>query len=666
MKGVGPAVGKLLNHCGIETVEDFLFYFPRIYDDRRNLPPISHLEPNAVQTCVGTINYLSESQTKGHVAMIKCLISDATGSLVAIWFNQPFMKKVLKIGQKILVKGKVEHNAYTNEVQMGVTETEVHLHIGEIVPCYPLIEGLHQYKMRQIARTVLDDYLQGLTDPCPNPKLMNLKDAVKNLHFPKDSESYTHARHRVVFDEFFYFQLALARKQTHYQKKLGFKLKTDGEKVSAYLKNLPYTLTQAQMRVIQEIGKDVALDHCMNRLLQGDVGCGKTDVAVMAILFAIESGKKAAIMAPTEILAEQHFYKFSKYLSPLNIPIVLLTGKIKSKERKKALEILKNGTPCVAIGTHALIQDPVEIPGLGLAVIDEQHRFGVMQRILLSQKSENPHALFMTATPIPRSLMLTCFGDLDKSIIDEMPPGRKPAKTSCVKEADLPKVYNFCRTLLQRGEQIYIVYPLVEESETLDLKSATEGWEELQKTVFADYRVGLIHGRLSPAQKAEVMDNFKAGKLQVLVATTVIEVGIDVPNASMMVIHHAERFGLSQLHQLRGRIGRGASDSYCFLIAKPKTDGAKKRLKAMVDTHDGFKIAEYDLSIRGPGDMLGTKQAGLPEFKLADLIKDEKILLAAREAAFDLVRRNPDLSENKLIRERLEQHETLLLKTKLN
>jgi len=415
--------------------------------------------------------------------------------------------------------------------------------------------------------------------------------------------------------------------------------------ISRYYQLLPYTLTNAQARVIEEIMADLKKPVAMNRLIQGDVGSGKTDVAIVTLLAAIEAGKNGVLMAPTEILATQHYLKIKELLDSLGIPCTLLKGKMKKQEKQAALDIIEATDPCIIIGTHSLIEHYVALSNCGVIIIDEQHRFGVMQRIKLQDKAHNPHCLFMTATPIPRSYMLTCFGDLDKSIIDELPPGRIRPKTSLVSEEFLPQVYQQCAKRLQLGEQLYIVYPLVEESEKVDLKSAVEGFESI-KIIFKDYTVALIHGRMKPEEKKSIMHDFKENKAQILVSTTVIEVGVDIPNATIMMIQDADRFGLSQLHQLRGRIGRGGKPSFCFLVSKSNSEQAKKRFKAITDTSDGFKIAEYDLEIRGPGDILGTRQAGIPQFQLADLLRDEQVLLLARKVAKHVLATDPKLESS--------------------
>ncbi|MFC1754061.1 ATP-dependent DNA helicase RecG [Thermoproteota archaeon] len=660
IKGVGPRLGASLNKLGIETVQDFLYFFPRAYDDRRNLPKLAELRLNEVQSCIGVIQHIDESMAKRGLSVIKCLISDGFSHISGVWFNQPFLKRVLKPGYRIYIKGKVERSSFFNELQLSVYSHEIINTddayaecVGRVIPVYPLGTGMHQYKMRQISREVFQRYLPLVNDSLPEVikdkmSLMDLPKALKILHFPETREDYLKARARIVFDEFFYFQIILAQKR--WQKRAqrsSFKLETCGKRIQAYLGKLPYTLTDAQKSAVEDIAKDVSSGFSMNRLIQGDVGSGKTDVAVMALLFAIESGKNGVIMAPTQILAEQHYIKFKKYLDPLGIEILLLKSKMRVKEKREVLEGIKHKQGFVLVGTHAVIQNNVEISELGLAVIDEQHRFGVIQRVNLSQKGMEPHCLYMTATPIPRSFMLTCFGDLDKTIMDQMPPGRKPPQTHFAVESGLRQVYYFCRSQIERGSQIYIVYPLIEESEKVDLKSAIEGWEFIKTQLFPDFNVGLMHGRLSSSEKAETMERFKRNEIQILVSTTVIEVGIDVPNAVVMLIHHADRFGLSQLHQLRGRIGRGSAESHCFLISKSGADKTNPRLKAMLETTDGFKIAEHDLAIRGPGEMLGTRQSGLPDFHLADLVRDERILLSSRSLAFAIINEDPLLEKQK-------------------
>jgi ATP-dependent DNA helicase RecG len=641
-----------LNKVGIITIHDFLYYFPRDYDDRRSLPRISDLKIKENVTVMGNVSAIS-STGSGRKTIIKAVLSDKSGQIPLVWFNQPYLKSKLQTGRPVVISGRVEINKYTKYPQLTVSETEI-LEANQaqpekaILPIYPLSTGLKQTKMRSIAKSILKKYGAMIPETLPvsikrQGNLIDLHIAVEQLHFPQSEKRYLAARNRIVFDEFFIYQVSLAiNQQSKKHVQVATSLICEGDVVRNHLSSLPYTLTAAQQRVIKDIAKDVSQSNAMNRLIQGDVGCGKTDVAIMAMLFAIQSSTNAALMAPTEILAVQHVYKLQNYLDGSGVDVILLKGKMPAKERRESMAKLESGNPYLIVGTHALIQDGVNLPNVGLIVIDEQHRFGVQQRMSLSAKGYSPHCLFLTATPIPRSLMLTSFGDLDKSIIDELPPGRKPPKTYFVKSRNEKEVLNFCLSTLEKGEQVYIVFPLVEESEKIDLQSAVEGHERLS-VFFAQYSVGLLHGKMHPKDKQDVMDAFKAKKTQVLVATTVIEVGVDVPNASVMVIYHAERFGLSQLHQLRGRVGRGGTDASCFLLGDPKTENGKQRIHAMTQTTDGFKIAEFDLKIRGPGDMLGSRQAGLPDFNLGDLVRDEKILLLARGIAQQLVKNDPRL-----------------------
>ena len=649
-------MGKTLLKLGIHSVRDFILYFPRAHEDRRTLPMIRELTLNKATAFIGIVQSVTEERRKNNLHVINAIIQDAQGMVTAVWYNQKFLSKILIPGARLLLRGKLEQNSFTHQphficqdVESLLTAEDLRHSTRCIVPIYALTYGLYAAKMRQIAHSVLiPDYLRDFRDPLPESlkqqlSLMSFQDALYQMHFPSSPERGIQARQRLVFDELFVFQLALAQKRfEHHQQPTRFQLQGEGPFTRAYLENLPYTLTMAQQRVIEEIARNVGDAHAMNRLLQGDVGSGKTDVALMALLMAVQSQKKGALLAPTQILAEQHYAKCMQRLQPLGIPIHLLTGASRSRERKEIHAALSSDIPMIIIGTHALLEEPVKIPNLAVAVIDEQHRFGVLQRSTLRQKEYHPHCLFMTATPIPRSFLLTSFGDLDKSILDEMPPGRHPINTLYAKPKYQEAVWQHCEKRLQKGEQLFVVYPLIEESRTLDLSSALEGQAQLQQR-FPNYQIGLIHGRMKASEKTDIMTRFREKKCHVLVATTVIEVGIDIPNATMMVIMDAERFGLSQLHQLRGRIGRGTVASVCTLIATPKNENARKRIAAMLETTDGFRLSEIDLKIRGPGDVLGTRQAGLPEFKLADLVEDAAILKVARKAAFHLIKYDPTL-----------------------
>lgn len=667
VKGVGPNLGKLLMKKQVFTVSDFLYMFPRTYEDRRHLPEISELSGGETESFIGKIKSIQDQRTRQNKTITKAVVSDSSGTIICIWFNQPYLSKYLKIGIPYLFKAKLERTSFEPMITAQIIEHEPATDFRkEIVPVYPLSAGLYQSTLRKVARKVIE-YVVKVKDPIPSSilkglELLPISDSLVNMHFPTSLDLYERARKRIVFDEFFYFQLSLSLNRNQYKKRNGEPLKTSGSVLDSYIQKLPYSLTGDQKKSVEDIQKDVTGPNKMNRLLQGDVGSGKTDVAIVALLMAIESNRKGVLLAPTDILAEQHFLKISRRLESMEIPVYLLRGKTRKKERKVIEDALIGEEPLILIGTHAVIQDPIKMTKLGMAIIDEQHRFGVMQRMALSKKDEFCHCLYMTATPIPRSLLLSCFGDLDKSIISEMPPGRVPSKTYFLRESKLEQVYKFCLNQIEKGRQVFVVYPLVEDSEKLDLKSATEGFEQLS-TLFSMAKVGLIHGKMKQIEKSEIMQRFKKNDIQILVSTTVIEVGIDVPNSTIMIIRHAERFGLSQLHQLRGRIGRGGNESHCFLIAEPKSENANLRIKAMLDTNDGFKLAEVDMKIRGPGDILGTRQSGLPEFKVASLINDEHLLKTAKEAVSSIFKDDPKLqkSENAVLKTSLNQKYHLIL-----
>jgi ATP-dependent DNA helicase RecG len=569
-----------------------------------------------------------------------------------------------------MASGIVEKDRFQGRLQLKNAEVEIlggtedgdtsdSIHIGRLVPVYPLTEGLSLRYLRTIIHNALESYGENIAEPLPEALtsklgLLGVKDALHQIHFPEDMEQKDRALRRLVFDELFSIQLQLAyRRRQADLTESGLELNLqDGGLVDQLLQSLPFELTGAQQRVFQEIKKDLAAGKAMHRLVQGDVGSGKTVVAIMAFLVAIENGYQGAMMAPTEILAEQHYRQFQKLLTPLGLRSALLLGKQGLKERRQIQQDLLSGQIHVAVGTHALIQDGVEFANLGLIIIDEQHRFGVKQRAKLKAKGQNPELLTMTATPIPRTLALTVHGDLDVSEIDEMPAGRKPIETKIWSGRKDP-LWAFLREQIAKGRQAYIVFPLIEESETLSAKAATVEYEKLRLDVFADLKVGLMHGKLPPDEKEAVMESFRAGEFDILVSTTVIEVGVDVPNATVMVIESADRFGLAQLHQLRGRVGRGCEQSHCFLISASKSDATRQRLQIMEQTNDGFVIAEKDLEIRGPGEFLGTRQSGLPDLFLADLTKDVKVLEEARHEAIALLNQDPSLDTVPLLRDQI-------------
>jgi len=660
LKGVGPKRAALLAKLGVHTVRDVLYYAPRDYQDRTQLLSIKDIEVGTVATVVGEVLKCGSRKTRGGMHLTELFIGDETGVITATWFTRRYpMKHVAKVGDRVLASGKVN---FYDGLQLVSPDLEVlaaedvaddcqAAPAGAILPVYPATEGLPQFALRKLTASALDTSLEHEEETLPRSlldkrDLLPVQEALRHAHYPDSMTSASAARRRLAYDEFLALELAMAMRRRGIkddQHGLSFKI---GQNVDTHIRRLfPFQLTGAQDRSINEIAEDMRSPKPMNRLLQGDVGSGKTVVAVYAMLSAIANGHQAALMAPTEILAEQHFVTLQEFLASAHVEVGLFTGGVTGKERREKLEALASGDIQLAVGTHALIQKSIEFHRLGLVVVDEQHKFGVMQRAELRHKGVTPDVLVMTATPIPRTLSLTVFGDLDVSTIDEMPPGRQPIETHFVYPDKREQALNFVRQQLAAGRQAFVVYPLVEESEHLDLQAATEAADQIRNEVLPNFRIGLIHGRMKAAEKDEIMRAFRAGSFDVLVATTVIEVGIDVPNATIMVIEHANRYGLAQLHQLRGRIGRGEHESHCFLFGYPGTDDAKERLKVMTDTTDGFRIAEVDLKLRGPGEFFGTKQHGLPDLRFGDIIEDFKLLRAARQDAFELIASDPSLSD---------------------
>ncbi|HEX9653868.1 MAG TPA: ATP-dependent DNA helicase RecG [bacterium] len=656
LKGIGEKRAQALHEAGVESVLDLFYYFPRRYLDRSHITQIKDLKADMIATIVGKVEFCGVKS--GRRRRFIAAISDGTGILHCVWFNRvEYWSKIFETGETVAFSGKV---GFFGQLQMVHPEFDRlsdegepdFLHTGRIIPLYPSSEnlskvGLDSRGFRRILRNALKNYTAQLHETLPadvvkRQQLLSLPAAVENVHFPKEKKNLAAARRRLKFDELFFLELMLAyRRRSVEITRKGIEFLKVGDRTRRLIESLPYELTEAQKRVIREIRDDMKRDTPMNRLLQGDVGAGKTIVALIAMTMSIENGYQSALMAPTEILAEQHFLTIHRLLEDLGVKVVLLIGAQKKAERAKILEMIKAGEAGIIIGTHALIQEGVEFRRLGLAIVDEQHRFGVMQRAILMEKGLNPDVLVMTATPIPRTLSLTLYGDLDVSILDELPPGRKPVKTVWRSESKRAEIYDFVKNGIENGDQVYIVFPLIEESEKIDLKAAIESYENLKSGIFRNFNIDLLHGRMKSEDKEQVMAGFKAGTIQVLVSTTVIEVGVDVPNATIMIIENAERFGLPQLHQLRGRVGRGPKRSYCFLIAKsPVSAEAKIRLDTIAKTNDGFKIAEADLKLRGPGEFFGTKQHGLPQLRIADLIKDTELLLKARDEAFEFARRD--------------------------
>jgi len=664
LKGVGPKRARILGKVGVGTIRDLLMYFPFRYEDRSRLTLIAQLQDGDEKTIQAIVKNQKLIRTRRGM-LLKVILTDGTGEVGMACFNQYYLKDILIPGTSLVLTGKfsrreasrsrrLEVSSFTYEVlrsaQEGETPEDEMIHTNRIVPIYPVTERLNMRFLRALIKHTLDEYLPALSDSIPagireRQGLADYRTAVENIHFPKDLAICEEARRRLVFDEFFYLQAALAVEKNKVKAAPGITFSIPQDFLPGFEKLLPFKLTGSQRKVIGEIFADMSNPRPMNRLLQGDVGSGKTVVAVCAAYAAMKNGFQVVFMAPTEILAEQHFLNLREFLSGLGIKSVLLVSGISRKERESVLEDIAGGEADIAIGTHALLEQDVRFAKLGLAIIDEQHRFGVLQRAGLRQKGANPDVLVMTATPIPRTLALTLYGDLDVSVIREMPPGRKEIKTRLFSgNADRESVQEIVRGEIRSGRQVYIVYPLIEESEKIDLKAAVKEFERLKK-VYPEFRLGLMHGRLPPDEKDDIMKNFKNGSIKILVSTTVIEVGIDVANASVMLIEHPERFGLAQLHQLRGRIGRGGYESTCILLASARlTEEARARINALVRTTDGFEIAEADLGIRGPGEFTGTRQSGMLDFRLADLVKDFRLLETAREEAFALAGADPDLS----------------------
>jgi ATP-dependent DNA helicase RecG len=656
LKGVGPRRAEQLGKKGLQTVEDALFFLPLRHEDRTRLTPLRALQPGQVATCSGTIVGVSPPPPGRARTPFSVLLRDASGYATASWFNAGYLARVFERGQRLVLHGKVARYKGAPVLQQPdweIVDTgeDDRLHTGRLVPVYSTTEGLPQRALRSLMWRVVDAFAREVPEVLPaavlaRRQLVGLAQALGDAHFPETDAGLAAARRRLAFDDFLLLQLGLAILRSRTTRARGIAMSPRGDLVRRLRAVLPYALTAAQERVWEEIRRDMAAPHPMHRLLQGDVGSGKTIVAALAVLTAVEAGYQAAVMAPTEILAEQHFMTFRQLLEPLGVAVTLLTSSVKGRESAARRAALAAGEIPVAVGTHALVQEGVAFRRLGLAVVDEQHRFGVEQRARLREKGERPDLLVMTATPIPRTLALTLYGDLDVSVLDELPPGRRPVITVTRTEGKRREIYKFLRDQVAEGRQVYVVYPLVEESEALDLKAATDMAKRLAEDVFPDLTVGLLHGRLGFPEKDAIMRRFTAGEIQVLASTTVIEVGIDVPNASVMLVEHAERFGLSQLHQLRGRVGRGPWKSYCILLTSGRlTEEAQRRIGAMTATSDGFKIAEVDLELRGPGEFFGTRQSGLPEFRTADLLRDAAILEEARVEAQRIVAADPELGD---------------------
>ncbi len=661
LRGVGPRIAEKLQKIGVQTIEDALYTLPHRYEDRREFRRIAMLREGRHEVFAGVILAAGEVMTqRSRRRIYEVLVRDGSGQVALKWFHyrKEWLAKRFPLGRTGVFSGEVKRFGSQREVHHPEVELLAEgqslnayqgadpLAFGRILPVYPLTEGLTQQAARRIWKQAVDLFVSHVITAIPGNllarrRLLPLAEALEAVHWPAhnaDLEALEgggdQARRTLVYDEFFFLQLGLALRRHGILQETGIPFRVTHRYTKPLAELLPYRLTTAQRRVLGEIKQDLMAPHPMNRLVQGDVGCGKTIVALMAALLAIENDTQVAVVAPTEILAEQHFLQFHHWLEQLGLKAVLLRGQQGSAERRTILAEIENGRANLVVGTHAVLQEGVTFRRLGLGVIDEQHRFGVRQRAVLRQKGENPHILVMTATPIPRTLSLTVYGDLALSVIDELPPGRTPVRTLVVTEPQRHRAFKLIKKEIDSNYQIYVVFPLIEESEKSDLKAATEGLEQL-RVQLPQCRIGLLHGRMSPEEKEAVMSRFKERQIDILVATTVIEVGIDVPNATMMVIEHAERFGLAQLHQLRGRVGRGSAPGICLLMKSVRcSDDGEKRLEVMARTADGFRIAEADLEIRGPGEFLGTRQSGLPDFRVANILRDGRILEEARQDAF--------------------------------
>ncbi len=658
----------MLESKGLLTVEDLLSYVPFRYEDRSNMKTIAQLAPGEMATVVAEVR---SSRIAGfrrrNLGLFEASFSDSSrATLHAKWFHGEYLAKTLEPGRRVALFGKIEFDSYTGELAMVHPEFEIlsdddddadaALHVGRVVPVYEAISKVNTRAIRTMVHRALT-LIKPLEDHLPESlrtrfKLIDRWNAVRHMHFPPaDSDLRllnafrSPAQFRLIFEEFFWLECGLLVRRGKAREQVGIAFELTDHVRNRIKTMLPFKPTGAQKRVLGEIARDMAAPRPMHRLLQGDVGSGKTIVAAEAAVVAIENGYQVAMLAPTEILAAQHFSYLKPLLSKLGYVVILLTGSFSDREKGQLKKLLAEGLVHVAVGTHALLEKNVEFRNLGLAIVDEQHRFGVMQRLGLAHKGVHPDVLVMTATPIPRTLALTVYGDLDVSVIDELPPGRRPIITKHVTADRVESVYSFLKKQIVEGRQAYVVYPVIEESETQAMKAAEKMYAHLSREVFPDLNVGLLHGRLPTAEKEAAMEAFKQGRTQVLVSTTVIEVGVDVPNATVMLIEQAERFGLEQLHQLRGRVGRGAEQSYCILVTERVNDAARERIRTMVDTNDGFQIAEMDLKLRGPGEFFGTRQSGLPALRVANLLRDQEILVTARNAVTEFLDQQRDTAE---------------------
>lgn len=689
LKGVGPRRAKQFQALGIETIEGLLYHFPRRYEDRTHFVPLSQVQENSTATVRGKIKKIKSlsSWKRRNFQILRATIEDETQAMDVVWFNQPFLSKILKEDQELILYGEVDR--YDNKLQFNNPEFEIieaeeeakdTLNVGRIVPLYPTSGYLTQRSLRKFIKGALDKYISTLQDFIPydirsRQKLPNLAKALINIHFPREQALLDEAYQRLGFDECFLYQIPIMMRKARRNQKKALALTASGKLLNKVLEHLNFKLTNSQLEVLEQIKKDLARPIPMQRLLEGDVGSGKTIVALLAALVAIESGVQVALMVPTEIIAKQHLRTIKRLTSAIkdDFRVELLSSSLEESKRRTVYSQVKKGRVNLLVGTHALLAPDLKFKNLGLIIIDEQHKFGVEQRAQLSRKAHPAesgllaHCLIMTATPIPRTLAMTIYGDLDISVLKELPPGRKPVETLVFSQDEVAKAYEFLRQIVAAGKQAYIVYPIIEESQSLDLKSAQTMFKELKESYFKDFKIALIHGRQKAQVQDKVMQDFYQGKIDILVATSILEVGVDVPNAACMLIEEADRFGLSTLHQLRGRVGRSSEQAHCLMVSSPSSEEARARIKAMRTLCDGFKIAEADLRIRGPGQFFGTQQHGLGDLMIIDPLRQMHIIKNTREEALRLVNEDPSLGleEHSLLRARLQRRypnfETLMM-----